>query len=283
MSKERMGTLPQEEIANAMASRTLNDAELIKGGAEYAVDSEGNSRLELTAEQLDNAHSEMEIDLEKRAYQKRQAVRRTKIEALNARPELHDLSVIEQRVSALRQEIEEAQKNYLINLHEIEDGPEKLEHIKRMQYLEKIKNDLEEYFQQGRFECCFDDDVLWSYSSYGSKGYRPGVKEVITGELYGYDESLPYADHDEQPKLMKAELKELLDIWQRLHVIPREPGDFHSEYDEFQRFVENLAIYIELPPAEVQYALSKQFNPAREIKYRHLLHEKIRNHYQDIA
>jgi hypothetical protein len=47
MSKERMGTLPQEEIANAMASRTLNDAELIKGGAEYAVDSEGNSRLEL--------------------------------------------------------------------------------------------------------------------------------------------------------------------------------------------------------------------------------------------
>ena len=51
----------------------------------------------------------------------------------------------------------------------------------------------------------------------------------------------------------------------------------------FQRFVENLAIYLELPPAEVQYVLSKQFNPAREIKYRHLLHEKIRNHYKDMA
>lgn len=283
MSNERMGFPPQEEIANAMASRTLHDAELIKEGAKYTIDAEGNSRLELTTEQVHNAHKEMEIDLQKRAYQERQAARWARLETLNAQAELHDLGIVEQRVSTFLQELEEPQKNYQTNLHEVEDNPEKQEHVKRMQYLGEIKNDLEEYFQQGQFECCFDDDVLWAYSSYGSKGYRPGVKEVVTGELYGYDESLPYADHDKQPNLMKAELKELLDIWQKLHVIPREPGDFHSEYDGFQRFVENLAVYLELPPAEVQYVLSKQFNPAREIKYRHVLHEKIRNHYQDIG
>lgn len=50
-----------KKIEDIQAERTLNDAELIKGGAKYVIDSEGaEPRLEVTAEQLEKFHQEME-------------------------------------------------------------------------------------------------------------------------------------------------------------------------------------------------------------------------------
>ncbi len=49
-----------EEQAKIEAERTLSDAELIKGGAEYKIDEEGKKRLEVTADQIETAREEME-------------------------------------------------------------------------------------------------------------------------------------------------------------------------------------------------------------------------------
>ena len=49
-----------EEMAKMQKERVLNDAELIKDGAEYAVQDDGNLRLEATPGQIESARKEME-------------------------------------------------------------------------------------------------------------------------------------------------------------------------------------------------------------------------------
>lgn len=52
-----------EEMAKTEKERALSDAELLKGGAEYKFDDEGNKTLEVTGEQVDGVKEEMERDL----------------------------------------------------------------------------------------------------------------------------------------------------------------------------------------------------------------------------
>ena len=49
----------REEVAKMQKERTLNDADLIKNGADYEVDDNGNSVLMPTGEQYDSAKNEM--------------------------------------------------------------------------------------------------------------------------------------------------------------------------------------------------------------------------------
>lgn len=52
-----------EKVAHTQKERTLSDAELLKGGAEYKLDEKGeNIMLEATEEQKDKAKEEMESD-----------------------------------------------------------------------------------------------------------------------------------------------------------------------------------------------------------------------------
>ena len=61
MSLERK-IFSAEEMANIQKERTLNDVELIKGGAEYKVQASGDLRLETTSDQIENGRREMEIE-----------------------------------------------------------------------------------------------------------------------------------------------------------------------------------------------------------------------------
>src|SRR4030042_879965 len=87
-----------EEIEKNEKSRTLSDAELLKGGADYAIDNEGNKRLEATSEQMAEARKEMDMDIEAKKYYE------SKVNALGML-----LSDIIQHSSA--DEIKEALKN----------------------------------------------------------------------------------------------------------------------------------------------------------------------------
>ncbi len=49
----------REDMAKIQKERTINDAELLKDGAEYQVDESGNSILTPTGEQFDSAKNEM--------------------------------------------------------------------------------------------------------------------------------------------------------------------------------------------------------------------------------
>ena len=57
-------TFKPEEIAKNQESRTLSDAELIKGGARYVPTESGEPRLEVTREQRNEAKKEMVQDYE---------------------------------------------------------------------------------------------------------------------------------------------------------------------------------------------------------------------------
>src|SRR4030043_1232050 len=64
----REHSFSMEEIEKNEKSRTLSDAELLKGGADYAIDNEGNKRLEATSEQMAEARKEMDMDIEAKKY-----------------------------------------------------------------------------------------------------------------------------------------------------------------------------------------------------------------------
>src|SRR4030043_326203 len=64
----RENPFSMEEIEKNEKSRTLSDAELLKGGADYAIDNEGNKRLEATSEQMAEARKEMDMDIEAKKY-----------------------------------------------------------------------------------------------------------------------------------------------------------------------------------------------------------------------
>ncbi len=51
-----------EEIAELEKSRTISDAELFKGGAEYEVDKEGKKLLMATEKQKEKMDIEMEVE-----------------------------------------------------------------------------------------------------------------------------------------------------------------------------------------------------------------------------
>lgn len=53
-----------EQIAELEKSRTISDAELLKGGAEYVVDEKGEKRLEITKKQLEGKAPDR-IEMEK--------------------------------------------------------------------------------------------------------------------------------------------------------------------------------------------------------------------------
>lgn len=64
MSFETPKVSSPEEKAQAQKERTLNDAKLLKNGAEYKIEDDGNLRLEVTNDQIEDARKEMNIDLE---------------------------------------------------------------------------------------------------------------------------------------------------------------------------------------------------------------------------
>lgn len=69
MSFEKQKT-PQE-MAQIKKERAISDSELLKGGAEYQIDNEGNEILLATGEQIESAKREMEKDLDKKGIEKR--------------------------------------------------------------------------------------------------------------------------------------------------------------------------------------------------------------------
>ena len=62
-----------EEMEKMQKERTLNDAELIKGGAEYKAQASGDLRLESTSDQIENGRTEMETFLNNTEIEKRLA------------------------------------------------------------------------------------------------------------------------------------------------------------------------------------------------------------------
>ena len=62
MGRESMPS--SEEMAKNLRERTLSDAELLERGAQYKVDEKGNARLEVTAEQVEQAKKEMNQEKE---------------------------------------------------------------------------------------------------------------------------------------------------------------------------------------------------------------------------
>ena len=62
-----------EEMEKMQKERTLNDAELIKGGAEYKAQASGDLRLEATSDQIENGRREMETFLNNTEIEKRLA------------------------------------------------------------------------------------------------------------------------------------------------------------------------------------------------------------------
>ena len=61
MGFEQPSTPSPEEMAEIKKERTLSEAELLEGGAEYKVDEEGKERLEVTDEQIEEAKEKMEM------------------------------------------------------------------------------------------------------------------------------------------------------------------------------------------------------------------------------
>lgn len=53
-----------EQIARLEKSRTISDAELLKGGAEYMVDEEGNKVLKVADKDIDSINSKHESEIE---------------------------------------------------------------------------------------------------------------------------------------------------------------------------------------------------------------------------
>ena len=49
-----------EEIKQNKKNRTISDSQLLKAGADYVGNDEGTLRLEVTKEQINDAHDEME-------------------------------------------------------------------------------------------------------------------------------------------------------------------------------------------------------------------------------
>jgi len=62
---EEQSQLSSEEIAKEAETRTLSDAELIKGGANFTVDEDDNLRLEATQKEINKAHKEMRYEQDK--------------------------------------------------------------------------------------------------------------------------------------------------------------------------------------------------------------------------
>jgi len=83
-----------EEIADLEKSRTISDAELLKGGAKYEIDEQEDRHLRATAEQKNRAHSMMDFELmekqesldkklKKQERQKKSKIILEQMEALN--------------------------------------------------------------------------------------------------------------------------------------------------------------------------------------------------------
>lgn len=62
-----------EEMAELEKSRTISDAELLKGGAEYEVDENGGKKLRVTKEQEIGLDAEHRGELERKKFQERNA------------------------------------------------------------------------------------------------------------------------------------------------------------------------------------------------------------------
>lgn len=73
MEKEQY-QLSAEEQAGIEKKRTLSDAKLLKDGAEYMIDDEGEKELHVTEDQREEVEKTMELDLESKAIMEEQEV-----------------------------------------------------------------------------------------------------------------------------------------------------------------------------------------------------------------
>lgn len=62
MNIEKPNKLTPKDVAKIEKSRTISDAELLKAGADYVVDKEGNKRLEVTPDQKERLSSRVYIE-----------------------------------------------------------------------------------------------------------------------------------------------------------------------------------------------------------------------------
>lgn len=98
-----------EKVAHTQKERTLSDAELLKGGAEYKLDEKGeNIMLEATEEQKDKAKEEMESDLKKREEEKLNSVREKFENTLRKEEE----NIIKDKFKSIKEEISLLEKEY---------------------------------------------------------------------------------------------------------------------------------------------------------------------------
>lgn len=65
MEKIETQQFSKEQIAELEKTRTISDAELLKGGAKYEIDENSNKKLIPTDQQIESAGIEMNIDLDK--------------------------------------------------------------------------------------------------------------------------------------------------------------------------------------------------------------------------
>ncbi|HEC30727.1 MAG TPA: hypothetical protein ENI66_01795 [Candidatus Yonathbacteria bacterium] len=84
MSVENPNQPTAEEQANIETERTLSDAELIKGGAEYKVDEEtSEKRLEVANEQVESAREDMEREGEDKERKEKAKQLQESLERIN--------------------------------------------------------------------------------------------------------------------------------------------------------------------------------------------------------
>lgn len=108
-----------EEMAKMQKERALSDAELIKGGADYAIDKNGNLKLNVTDEQIEQAKEEMGDNKLKEKMKDLTDKDRFFISAMASHDEL--LHLIEGRTEdvKLKSNLREALGSIFSNLHDL--------------------------------------------------------------------------------------------------------------------------------------------------------------------
>lgn len=259
-------TLGPEEIAKFEKERTLSDAELLKGGAEYKIDEEGKKRLEVTREHIDEKREEMKKDLEIKETggkfevfsNKRQQDKIIKIfesgdEELISEPEVEVTErergsflekLAEREISGGKIKefllniyppfFDEENKRYPVNLfNEIKSNEQMIEIIQRFVKAQKSElhpGDLGDFLESYPDPYSFDRYINRKYYSAGRKVDESAIEE-FSKVVYGKRK-----EYWDQIKLLKEEAKNIYKGGRLEHEIKDKKGQVigtrESEFDE---------------------------------------------------